>query len=247
MSEVKPWMQFRGGKGKNEWEAKELIKTARSLQPEIMINNRTEIEQDISTPEQYQMLYWPTHKDTGEFLVWEACQTLSGSWGYFRDEQTWKSPKMLIDMLINTVSLGGNLLVNVGPTARGNFDERANNALEIYAHWMKYNSRSIYGCTMAESEFLDSAPRGTRLTQSQDGKRLYIHLIEYPFAFLEMCGMAGKIEYAQFLHDASEVVFTEKSSRHFSEGRIEAEDLVVFELPYVKPDVIDPVIEVFLK
>ncbi|MDY3031029.1 MAG: alpha-L-fucosidase [Clostridia bacterium] len=244
---TKPWMQFEGGKGKNEWEAEELIKTARSLQPEIIIDNRTEIEQDIFTPEQYQVLSWPKHPETGELVTWEACQTFSGSWGYFRDEQTWKSPKMLIDMLINTVSLGGNLLMNVGPTARGYFDERAVNALNVYGKWMKYNSRSIYGCTMAEPEFFENAPRGTRLTQSQDGKRLYIHLTEYPFAFLEMYGMAGKIEYAQFLHDASEILFTEKSSNHFSECRTQSDDLVVFNLPPVKPDVIDPVIEVFLK
>lgn len=245
--DIKPWMQFNGGKGKNEWEAEELIKTARSLQPEIIIDNRTEIEQDIFTPEQYQVLNWPKHPETGELVTWEACQTFSGSWGYFRDEQTWKSPKMLIDMLINTVCLGGNLLMNVGPTARGYFDKRAVNALNVYAEWMKYNSRSIYGCTMAEPEFLDNTPRGTRLTQSQDGKRLYIHLMEYPFAFLEMHGMAGKIEYAQFLHDASEILFTEKSPNHFSEGRTQSDDLVVFSLPPVKPDVIDPVIEVFLK
>ncbi len=246
-SEIKPWMQFKGGKGKEQWEAEELIKTARSLQPDIIIDNRTEIEQDIVTPEQYQVLSWPRHPETNELLVWEACQTFSGSWGYYRDEQTWKSPKMLIDMLINTVSLGGNLLMNVGPTARGYFDKRANNALAVYEEWMKYNSRAIYGCTMAEPEFLDVAPRGTRLTQSADGKRLYIHLMEYPYHYLEMHGMAGKIEYAQFLHDASEILFTEKGSNHFSEGRTKSDDLVVFELPYIKPDVIDPVIEVFLK
>ena len=245
--EVKPWMQFGGGKTKAEWESEELLKTVRSLQPDIIVDNRTQIEQDIETPEQYQVREWPRHSETGELLVWEACQTFSGSWGYFRDEMTWKSPKMLIDMLVNTVSLGGNLLMNVGPTARGYFDERANKALAVYADWMKYNSRSIYGCTMAEPELFKCTPRGTRLTQSEDGKRLYIHLTEYPFAFLEMRGLAGKIEYAQFLHDASEVLFVEKSIQHISEITSSGDDLIAFKLPPVKKDVIDPVIEVFLK
>lgn len=236
------WMK---GKGKDEWESEKLIATARALQPHIMIDNRTGIEQDIATPEQYQMLRWPKHKETGELLVWEACQTFSGSWGYFRDECTWKSPKMLIDMLVNTVSIGGNLLMNVGPTARGVFDQRAVDALKVYEDWMKYNSRSIYGCTMAEPEF--TAPRGTRLTQSVDGKRLYIHLTEYPFGFLEMDNLAGKIEYAQFLHDGSEILFSEKSIVHISEGTTNNEHVVFFSLPAIKPDVIDPVIEVFLK
>ena len=236
------WMT---GKGKDEWEAEELIKTARLIQPEIIIDNRTELEQDLWTPEQYQMLEWVKHKETGELVTWEACQTFSGSWGYHRDEMTWKSPEMLIQMLINTVCIGGNLLMNVGPTAKGYFDKRAEKALGVYAEWMKYNGESIYGCTQAEPEFV--APRGTRLTQSSDGKRLYIHLMEYPYAFLEFPGLADKIDYAQFLHDGSEVLYTLNKVEHFSESTSEKNNMVAFKIPYVKPDVIVPVIEVFLK
>ncbi len=239
---AKPWMT---GKGKDEWEAEKLIATARNLQPGIIIDNRTQLEQDLWTPEQYQPMQWVKHAETGELVTWEACQTFSGSWGYYRDEMTWKSPKMLIDMLINTVCIGGNLLMNVGPTARGYLDYRAEEALKVYADWMKYNSRSIYDCTMAEPEF--TAPRGCRLTQSNDGKRLYVHLMEYPYAFLEMHGFAGKVEYAQFLHDGSELLFTEKESRHFSEGRTTGDDLLVINIPPIQPKVLVPVIELFLK
>ncbi len=236
------WMQ---GKGKDDWEAEELIKTARSLQPHIIIDNRTEIEQDLWTPEQYQPLSWVKHKETGELVTWEACQTFSGSWGYYRDEMTWKSPEMLIQMLVNTVSCGGNLLMNVGPTSRGYFDYRAENALKVYGDWMKYNSRSIYGCTMAEPEF--KAPNGCRLTQSEDGSRLYIHLFDYPYKFLELDGFAGKVDYAQFLHDGSELLYTEGKVEHFSESASENAGLLVITLPEVKPNVVVPVIELFLK
>lgn len=236
------WMT---GKGKDDWESEELIKLARSLQPDIIINNRTLIEQDIITPEQYQPLQWVRHKETGELVVWEACHTFSGSWGYHRDELTWKSPEMLVQMLINTVSVGGNLLMNVGPTSRGFIDYRAEAALKVYANWMKYNSRSIYGCTMADPEF--TAPRGCRLTQSNDGKRLYVHLMEYPYKFLEMDNMAGKVEYAQFLHDGSEILFSENEVKHFSAGVSKKDNLLVLNLPEVKPPVIVPVIELFLK
>lgn len=242
---VKPWMQHGGGKGKNEWESEKLISLVRSLQPEIIIDNRADLEQDLWTPEQYQVLDWPKHPKTGERVTWEACQTFSGSWGYHRDEKSWKSPRMLIEMLINTVCIGGNLLMNVGPTSRGNFDKRADAALAVYGEWMHVNGRSIYGCTMADPEL--PVPRGCRFTQSADGKRLYVHLMEYPYAFLEMRGFAGKVDYAQFLHDGSEIKFTEKSSTHFSECRTEADDLLVLELPVPAPDVTVPVIELFLK
>ena len=238
----KPWMK---GKGKEDWEAEELIALARKLQPGIIIDNRTELEQDLWTPEQYQPLEWVRHGKTGELVTWEACQTLSGSWGYHRDEATWKSPEMLIQMLINTVCIGGNLIMNVGPTSRGYLDDRAKGALACYADWMKVNSRSIYGCTMAEPCF--TAPRGTRLTQSEDGKRLYIHLFEYPYAFLEFRGLADRIDYAQFLHDGSEVLYDLGKVQHFSESTSAQEGLVAFRLPPVKPNVTVPVIEVFLK
>ena len=140
---------------------------------------------------------------------------------------------MLIDTLIKSVAYGGNVLMNVGPTSRGVFDYRADDALKAYADWMKFNSRSIYGCTMAEPEF--TAPVGTYLTQSEEGDRLYIHLVDYPFKALSFEGLQGKVDYCQFLHDGSEILYTEK------------EDKVVFELPVVQPQKITPVIEVFLK
>ena len=237
----KPWQR---GKGAADWEAEELIRTARAINPSIIIDNRAEIEQDLWTPEQYQPTDWVRDSD-GNRVVWEACQTFSGSWGYYRDEMTWKSPEMLIRMLVNTVSCGGNLLMNVGPTARGYIDRRACDALQVYADWMKYNSRAIYGCTMAEPEF--RAPTDCRFTQSEDGKRLYLHLFAYPFANIRLPGLAGKVEYAQFLHDASEICFTEESSGKKPAGIADGEDVIVLKIPPVKPDSLVPVIELFLK
>ena len=103
----------------------------------------------------------------------------------------------------------------------------------------------IYGRTMADPVF--KAPADCRLTQSEDGKRLYVHLFAYPFAHLQLLGFAGKLEYAQFLHDASELKFKEGKVDHFSEGAAQAENLLVVELPPVKPDAPVPVVELFLK
>lgn len=239
------WMQYGGCKGKEQWESEKLIEVCRKLQPEVIINNRCELDQDIWTPEQYQCTEWPTHPKTGELVPWETCQTFSGSWGYYRDEYSWKSPKQLIDLLVNTVSMGGNLIMNVGPTSRGYMDNRAINSLNVYAEWMKYNGRSIYGCTMAEPEY--TAPFGTRLTQSSDGKRLYIHLVEYPTGrYLTMADLADKIDYAQFLHDGSEILYQGKSDVERI-GTDNSDNVVTFRIPTLPSEIIDPVIEVFLK
>ena len=238
-----PWMK---GKGKDDWESEKLLALIRNLQPNIIINNRTGIDQDLVTPEQYQPLEWIQDQKTGEYLTWEACQTFSGSWGYYRDEQTWKSPQMLIELLINSVARGGNLLMNIGPTSRGYIDYRAEAALKVYADWMKYNSRSIYGCTMAEPDFKE--PRGCRFTQSEDGKRLYIHLMEYPFQTLLLPDMADKIEYAQFLHDGSEILYSESATCQAGDDTLgDLSGTVIMNIPPVKPSVVVPVIEIFLK
>jgi len=242
-----PSDRWKKGKGKEDWESEELLALARKLQPHVIIDNRADIEQDLWTPEQFQPDQWLKHQETGELVVWEACQTFSGSWGYYRDELTWKSPEMLIRMLVKTVSIGGNLLMNVGPTARGYLDHRANDALAVYANWMKYNSRSIYGCTMAEPDILPSLPQDCRYTQSEDGKRLYLHLFAWPFGHIQLPGMAGRVAYAQMLHDGSEIKFNEGELRHFGVGLPKGDDLLIMTLPVVKPDVIVPVIEIFLK
>ena len=242
----KPWMQHEGGKLKEQWESEKLIETVRKLQPEIIINNRSGLEQDLWTPEQYQPNKWPRHSETNELVPWEVCQTFSGSWGYHRDEMTWKTPKMLIDMLVNTVASGGNLIMNVGPTSRGEFDYRAVEALEAYSNWMRYNSRSIYGCTQAEECF--KAPSGVKLTESDDGKRLYIHLQEYPFKRFNIDGLEGKISYAQFLHDGSEILYKDKITENFGGySSLVIEGSVFFDIPPVPPKIISPVIEVILK
>lgn len=239
----KPWMQFDGGKGKEEWEAEKLISLVRSITPEIIINNRTGIPQDIFTPEQSQPKGWMRDEESGEYLTWEVCHTFSGSWGYNRDEMSWKSPKMLIDTLIKTVACGGNLIMNVGPTSRGRFDKRATCALGAYAEWMRSNSRAIYGCTMADSHL--KAPHGTVLTQSEDGKRLYVHLLEYPFGSFDMPELVGKVKYAQFLCDGSEVLYGEKTLKNHDTG--ETYMTLSFNLPTVPPEEMTPVIEIILK
>ena len=237
-------------KGPDEWQSEKLIKMIRELQPGIVINDRLGVPQDVVTPEQRQLGTWPQYEN-GEYKTWEACQTFSGSWGYYRDEMTWKSPEMMIEMLIKTVSTGGNLLMNVGPCARGYIDERACRALEAYADWMRYNSRSVYGCTKAEPCF--TAPAGTCLTQSEDGSRLYIHIFSYPFKTLSMDGIADKIEYAQFLHDASEILYraetvpTAQEMGSYAQKDLSGEGRINFTLPVLKPNVTVPVIEIFLK
>lgn len=246
------WLDFsfpgEFGKGRDDWGSVELIKMVRKLQPGIIIDDRADLKDykggwDFTTPEQYKVDKWP--EINREKAPWETCQTFSGSWGYFRDEYTWKDNKQLLVLLIETVSKGGNLLLNVGPTARGVFDDRADKALKEMGDWMKYNSRSIYGCTQAPEGF--EIPANTLLTYNPENNRLYIHLLDYPLNNLKLPGYKGKVKYAQFLHDASEIKITEPRESNGERDKTEEQRDLNLALPVTKPNVEIPVIELFLK
>jgi len=141
------------------------------------------------------------------------------------------------------VSKGGNLLLNVGPTARGTFDVRAMDRLNGIGEWMKTNGRSITGCTQAPAGF--PVPQNCFLTYNPETKRLYVHVLEWPIGALALDGLAGKVAYAQLLHDASEIQFSAPEPVGFQEGH--SKDTLILKLPVKKPDVVLPVVELFLK
>jgi alpha-L-fucosidase len=243
------WLDFsypgENGKGHADWDSEKLIKMVRELQPGILVNDRLDLGNyddawDFTTPEQYKVSKWP--EINGKKVAWETCQTFSGSWGYYRDENTWKDTKQLLVLLIESVGKGGNLLLNVGPTARGAFDERAQSRLKSMGDWMKWNNRSIYGCTQAPDEF--KAPDNSLLTYNPKTNRLYIHLLDYPLQNLVLPGYAGKIKYAQFLHDASEIKLSQRSGHGLKEG--EGSNDLNMSLPVLKPNLEIPVIELIL-
>lgn len=237
-----------GGKGHEDWDSEGLLKLVRKLQPNIIVNDRLDLDNtdwgwDIKTPEQFMPREWVTVN--GQKVPWETCQTFSGSWGYHRDENSWKSVPQLITMLIETVSKGGNLLLNVGPTARGNFDSRANERLDGIGEWMKLHSRSIYGCTAAPASF--KVPQNCFLTYNPERKRLYIHMLQWPFKSLHLEGYKGKFRYAQFLNDASEIKFSSPTTPGSHTTETTGDGDVILRLPVQKPDVAVPVIELILE
>ena len=231
-----------GGKGKDDWGSEELMNMVRELQPGIIVNDRLEIGGDLKTPEQYQPASWPEVK--GERTLWEACQTLNGSWGYDRDNLDWKPVGMLVRMLVDTVSKGGNLLLNVGPNARGELESRALESLRGLGDWMRLHERAIRGCTASDL----TPPSDCRYTEN--GDRLYLHLFAWPFKHVHLEGLAGRVEYAQLLSDASEiemlVIDPDQQAQNTTMGGI-PEGTLTLELPVQRPPVEVPVVELFLK
>jgi alpha-L-fucosidase len=219
------------GKGKDDWQSEKLVAMARELQPHILIDNRAEYGGDFVTPEQVQPKGWV--EVDGRPVVWEACQTLNGSWGYDRDNLDWKSPELLLRMLVDSVSKGGNLLLNVGPTARGEFEPRARATLEAIGGWLRQHGPAIYGCTASDL----ASPPDCRYTQR--GDRLYLHLFAWPFRRVYLPGLRDQVAFARFLHDGSEV--------QIAPSKAASDDDLALVLPVQPPEVAIPVVELSLR
>ncbi|GAA1647031.1 alpha-L-fucosidase [Actinoplanes couchii] len=225
-----------GGTTPGDWDAETLMAMCRELQPGMIVNDRLGIPGDLVTPEQYQ----PVRPFPG---LWEACQTVNGSWGYHRDNLNVKTADLLVRMLAGSVALGGNLLLNVGPTGRGEIAPTDAALLAEVGEWMRRHSPAIHGA--GPPEF--TAPSG--VTYTQRGDRLYAHLFDWPFGLLHLPGLAGRVRFARLLNDGSEIRFSEipAGQQAFNLNPAAPEPgTLTLSLPVRKPDVALPVIELYL-
>lgn len=225
-----------GGTTPDDWDATALLAMCRELQPGMIVNDRLGIPGDLVTPEQYQPVRpFPAR--------WEACQTINGSWGYHRDNLDAKTPELIVRMLAGSVALGGNLLLNVGPTGRGEIAPRDAALLAAVGDWMHRHSPAIYGAGPSAH----TPPSG--VTYTQRGDRLYAHLFDWPFGLLHLPGLAGRVRFARLLHDGSEIRFSEipagQQAFNLTPAAPEPGTLTLT-LPVQRPAVALPVIEMYL-
>ena len=120
------------------WRVREMNAMVRSLQPEILINDRSSAAEDYSTPEQCL-----TPPPRGR--MWESCITCNRSWGYVKDDADWKSAETLVRSLLHCARFGGNLLVNIGPRADGSVPEECVRAFEGLGDYVAKCPESVYG------------------------------------------------------------------------------------------------------
>jgi len=236
------------GKGREDWGSLELLKLCRELAPTAIINDRLDLEDteggwDFRTPEQYEPL--KCFERNGKRVPWMAVYTFSGSWGYNRDEESWKSVEQLIQLIINITSKDGSLMLNVGPTGRGDWDCRNIERLTAIGEWMKYHKRSIVDCTAAPDDFV--LPKNCVYTYNPELKRLYVHVYSWPNLHLHLPGLGRSVEYAQLLNDGSEIKM--EPSDWYKDQMVGQKDkeTLTLTLPIKKPNVPVPVIELFMK
>lgn len=198
-----------------KWKASELIQMVRHYQPDVVIDNRLEgagdnhgsiatehpliYSGDFASPEQLIPPEGVCGSD-GKPIPWELCATMNNHWGYCNFDHLYKTPKMLIRKLVECVSKGGNMILNVGPDARGNIPAESVKILKEIGQWMSQNKESILGCGISELP----KPEWGRYTQR--GNTIYAHVYETPLGALPLYGIGpNDLEEITYLADGSTV------------------------------------------
>jgi len=233
-----------------KWRATELVQMARSLQPHIRIDNRLGASGEgnnafgTSNPAVYagdfacpEQIIPPEGlvDEQGCSVPWEACLTLNQHWGYCANDRDYKPAKQVVRALAECVSKNGNMLLNVGPNAKGEIPAECVRILAEVGEWMRQNGDSIYDCGQAEL----AKPEWGRYTQN--GKKLYAHIYDRGIGPINFRGLNGRINKARLLADGSEI----KLAQGFMTTDYRQDAFIDF--PTTKlPDEMDTVVELEL-
>ncbi|MDJ1484842.1 alpha-L-fucosidase [Cytophagaceae bacterium YF14B1] len=120
---------------------------------------------------------------------WEECRGIGSSFGYNRNEnlEDYSSAEQLVHILIDKVSRGGNLLLNIGPTADGRIPVIMQQRLKEMGQWLKVNGDAIYGTRMWKAAPAKKIPD---VFFTAKGKDVYVICTKWPENGIELEGVA---------------------------------------------------------
>jgi len=176
-----------------EEQAKAFVRIVRRLQPDCLVNSRIFRRGNLGDYGSTGDNAIPGSRRVGD---WEMPGTMNDTWGWRSDDHNWKSSQTLIRNLVDIVSKGGNYLLNVGPTAEGEFPPPIVQRLEAIGRWMKANGDAVYG---TQASPFGKMPWG-RCTWKKE--TLYLHVFDWPDGPLVVRGLANPVRRAYLLADA---------------------------------------------
>jgi alpha-L-fucosidase len=121
-----------------EWQIDKTKAILLEKKPEVILNSRLCGNGDYATPENGPPVMRPQSK------YWELCLTMNDNWGYQQNDKNYKSPQQVIDIFVDCISKGGNLLLDIGPKADGTIPTEQENILKEIGKWTSKHQEAIY-------------------------------------------------------------------------------------------------------
>lgn len=210
-----------------EWQASKTLDNLKKYNPDIIINSRLTNHGDYETPEQGIPVISPQSE------YWELCYTMNDSWGYQPFDHHYKTPNMIIRTLADVISMGGNLLLDIGPKADGTIPEEQVKILQNLGRWTSKYPEAIYGTRRG----LPFENYKGKSAISKDHKKLFLYLEEAK-NFTKIYGLKSFPVSAEVLSDPNAKVnmVTDPAGNltlHFSNVQFD-QDVTVIELNFNK-------------
>lgn len=199
------WFDGDWERSAKQWKAKEFKAYLESMNPEVIVNSRLQGYGDYETPEQGIPLRGPEG-------VWEFCTTINTSWDYRPSDNDYKTSKQIIRMFCDCLTLGGKMLLDVGPKEDGTLDERQVKILEDLGTFIHDNEEAIYETEKGISydHFLGGS------TLSADKKVLYLFVYDKPSENLCVKGIKTPVKKVSVLHTGENLSFSYTGSLPWS-------------------------------
>lgn len=166
-----------------QWRAPQLLEMVRKTNPGVIVNSRIQGNGDYATPELGVPVVRPADK------WWETCMTINDSWGFRKQDTEYKSDMTLLRMLVSCMSLGGNLLLDIGPRADGTIPQEEVSALKTIGKWIRKHEEAVYPTRAGIPE---GHVQGYT-TLNQAGDVLYVYLPYTPNESVEVRGLKTHI------------------------------------------------------
>lgn len=199
------WFDGDWERSAGQWKMPQFREYLHQLNPNVILNSRMQGYGDYETPEQGIPLYGPE----GE---WEFCTTINDSWGYRPSDNDYKTSGQIVRMFCDCITLGGRMLLDIGPMEDGTIDPRQEKILTDLGDWIEDHKEAVYGTGkgLDYRHFLGGS------TLSEDKQTIYLFLYDQPLETVCVKGIKTPVKRVTVLHSGEELRFTYTGSLPWS-------------------------------
>ena len=200
------WFDGDWEQSAEKWQAPLIRETILEYNPKAILNSRLQGYGDYATPEQGL----PVSKPDKEH--WELCMTMNDSWGYQHNDKNYKTPNQVIRIFVDCISMGGNLLLDIGPKADGTIADEQVEILHELGRWTNKHAEAIYG---TQAGILPEYFYGPTVL-SADKTILYLFLDGKPNGPVMVKGIKNKVNRIWVVGNGTKLDYDIKMKQYWS-------------------------------